>query len=188
MAPSTDHRSLQIATRRWLFHRASGSGIQWAPELAVGEKYIADCVAFFWLQHRFMEQYKVQFDKLHSDLMFVFEVKVSRADFLATFRDKNSNRYNPVAHFHILVTPKNLIKHDEIPENWGLLEKCGAGLSLKKIPTFFETQRQQIHSVGYAMLWKREPLWAERCDCMDLPRADRDRLRSGELIIADEIF
>lgn len=87
----------------------------------------------------------------------VFEVKVSRADFLNTFGDKGSAhakaRMKPVGTAHWVVADKGVCQPEELPEFWGLLEPYGSGLTEKKIPQLNVLTDSAIHSMAFDMLW-----------------------------------
>lgn len=89
----------------------------------------------------------------------VFEVKVSRADFLNTFSGKESPhakaRMEKVGTAHWVVAEKGVCEPNELPEHWGLLTPYGGGLSEKKMPKLNILSEEQIHSMGFDMLWLR---------------------------------
>lgn len=87
----------------------------------------------------------------------VFEVKVSRSDFLKTFGGKKTAhakaRMKPVGTAHWVVADKNICKPEELPDFWGLLEPYGAGLTEKKGPKLNVLPDESIHSIAFDMLW-----------------------------------
>ncbi len=63
------------------------------------------------------------------------EVKVQRGDFLGD--KKKSHRANPdigIGDYRFYCAPKGLIKVEELPERWGLIEWNGRGMSLTHVP------------------------------------------------------
>lgn len=99
--------------------------------------------------------------KIHGDIdrwyVCVFEVKVSRADFLNTFGGKNSShakaRMEPVGTAHWVVAEKGICTPDELPDFWGLLEPYGAGLTEKKMPKLHILPDEELHAMAFDMLW-----------------------------------
>lgn len=67
----------------------------------------------------------------------LLEIKTSRSDFFADqkkpFRKKNKG----CGRLRYYVTPKGLVKPEELPEGWGLLEVSGRGLRIKKKSDIF---------------------------------------------------
>ncbi len=88
----------------------------------------------------------------------VFEVKVSRSDFLNTFGGKDSAhakaRMEPVGTAHWVVADKGVCKPEELPYFWGLLEPYGAGLTEKKPPKLNVLPDEHLHSIAFDMLWQ----------------------------------
>jgi len=87
----------------------------------------------------------------------VFEVKVSRADFLSTFGGKDSPhakaRQVPVGTFHWVVADKGVCKPDEVPGFWGLLTPYGAGLSERKMPKVNLLTDAELHAIAFDLFW-----------------------------------
>lgn len=100
-------------------------------------------------------------DVIHGDIdrhyVCVFEVKVSRADFLNTFGGKKTShakaRMEPVGTAHWVVADKGVCKPEELPDFWGLLEPYGTGLTEKKSPKLKVLSEEYIHSIAFDMLW-----------------------------------
>lgn len=76
------------------------------------------------------------------DSTVVVEVKTSRADFL---KDKNKwwrtdeARDYWVGNYRYYLAPKGIIKEDELPENWGLLEWENGEITRVKSATYMKT-------------------------------------------------
>ncbi|MCK5611538.1 hypothetical protein KAR91_57235 [Candidatus Pacearchaeota archaeon] len=87
----------------------------------------------------------------------VFEVKVSRADFLNTFGGKDTGhakaRMEPAGTAHWLVAEKGICRPEELPDFWGLIEPYGSGLSEKKKPKLNILAEHEIHAIAFDMMW-----------------------------------
>lgn len=181
--PSKRHIELQNLVARWIENRSfKMCGL---PESHV-VGYVADFVAIAGMQNAYHERYthhsglemmsmssvlKDDYQqragndrwtyKMHGDIdrwyVCVFEVKVSRADFLNTFGGKDSPhakaRMEPVGTAHWVVAEKGICKPDELPDFWGLLEPYGAGLTEKKIPKLNILPDEKLHAMAFDMLW-----------------------------------
>ncbi len=163
MAKSELHCELAHRALVWLEGRATGRGIRGCEEICLKAGYVADSVAISGLTHsneklflgsEYRRKDGNNASGIADDYVFIFESKVSRADFFNTFKRGNhlGDRMLPVGNFHFVVTPKNMIKAEEVPEFWGLLEQRGTGLGIVKMPTFKEISEQQLHEVAYDIL------------------------------------
>jgi len=89
-----------------------------------------------------------------------YEVKVSRSDF---HRDQKWRAYLPYCNLFFFVTPFELIRADEVPEEAGLIwvTKTGAGLRYKKhaLPNWHHQIPQTIFQ--YVLMWRKEAVPAE---------------------------
>lgn len=87
----------------------------------------------------------------------VFEVKVSRSDFLNTFGNRKSPhakaRMKPVGTAHWVVAEKGICTPEELPDFWGLLTPYGAGLTELKMPKLNILPDSSIHAMAFDMLW-----------------------------------
>lgn len=87
----------------------------------------------------------------------VFEVKVSRNDFLNTFGGRKSPhakaRLEPVGTAHWVVAEKGICEPNELPDFWGLLTPHGSGLTEKKMPKLNILPDSSIHAMAFDMLW-----------------------------------
>ncbi len=87
----------------------------------------------------------------------VFEVKISRPDFLNTFGGKNTAhskaRMEPVGTAHWVVAEKGICKPEELPDFWGLLTPYGTGLMEKKRPKLHILSDETLHAIAFDMLW-----------------------------------
>lgn len=158
MGVSALHTELARRSLTWLEVRATGRGIRGCEEVILEEGYVADAAAISGLtlqnEKLFLGVHRDWNDKESDDLVWVFESKVSRSDFLNTFKhDKHSgSRLTPIGNFHFVVCPKGLLKADEVPGFWGLLEQRGAGLGIVKMPELVKIDAQQLHKMAYRIL------------------------------------
>ncbi len=87
----------------------------------------------------------------------IFEVKVSRPDFLNTFgRRKTPHaeaRMEPVGTAHWVVAEKEICKPGELPDFWGLLIPYGTGLTEIKRPKLNILTDEELHAIAFDMLW-----------------------------------
>ena len=157
------HRDLQYKALIWLQGRATARGIRAAIEVCVDRGWVADVVALFNLQSRFHDKFPDhRYDLSIKNLIYyagLFEIKVSRSDFLKDFKRNNSQKqtYLP-CNFHWIVCPRGMIKAEEVPKFWGLLEPCktNRGLSEIKAPLFVEQSWPTLHDLATNLLWKYE--------------------------------
>ncbi len=169
--PSDRHTELQNMVQTWINNRSfKMCGL---PECgSVG--YIADFVAIAGMQDVYHTRYAnhaglkmktmsrtVDGFKVTGDIdrwyVCVFEVKVSRADFLSTFRCSSTKharaRRKPVGTAHWVVADKGICVPDELPDFWGLLIPYGAGLTEKKMPKIDILDDSDIHAISFDMMW-----------------------------------
>ena len=156
-----EHNELCLLVPKWVNARCTGRGMRYAHEVFLGPGYVADAVAIASFQYRHEMAYtsgeKVWNRKeAMGPWVCVFEAKASRSDFLATFRDSARGRHQPVGSLHWVVTPRGLIRPEELPPFWGLLEKRGAGLAEIHTPQLQPITLERLHAVGYEILFKRE--------------------------------
>ena len=167
-----EHQELAKRCLTWAAARATGRGIRGATEVRLDEGYQADAMVIGSFQWRWqeamlgaprMERIEGTLCAIVPEVVCVFEVKVSRADFLSTFgpSDKHANRREPVATLHYIVTPQRLVSPDELPGFWGLLEKCGAGLREAKAAEPQEVSDEEYNKRACQILWALTP-WRQR--------------------------
>ena len=175
------HRELSHRALRWLHPRVTRRGLCGATEVRLASGYVADAFALCFLQSRFDRQYhpsaktgeqiiellggghvtldEYDYSELGREYACVFEVKVSRPDFLSTFgaaEGKHANRHKPTGSLHWVVCPRGLVKPSEVPDFWGLLETSGSGLRETKRPKWFDVNHRIINRFAYALLWRKE--------------------------------
>lgn len=82
----------------------------------------------------------------------MLEAKISRSDFLAD-RDKEHRRHSQlgVGDYRYFIAPKGLIKVDELPDRWGLLEVCDKGRVWKKEAARLFTETNKRHEIEMLM-------------------------------------
>ena len=155
------HQQLSLAPFSWIGNKATRKGIRFASEFHVFFDYIVDAAVFLTFQWRFAESYpgymvKKENHVIYGDVACFFEAKQSRADFRNDFSPGKYKGLNPKGSLNWVVTPKALVAESEIPEAWGLLELRGNGLREIKKPKYFNLPEQEIHRLGYEMLWKEK--------------------------------
>lgn len=154
------HNELALKALTWLKYRITNKGMRGTTEVSLDRGYVADAVAICSLQYRFFRFYtKMSFPEARpfnvNYFACVFEAKSSRADFLSTFNlsEKHQNRHKPIGNLHWCVTPKKLIKPDELPDFWGLLEEKGGGLTEIKKPALNIIENSQLDIIAHNLLW-----------------------------------
>jgi len=156
-------------------------------EVTLDRGYVADAVAICSLQYRFWQQYRnnlsrvptVRDYKQHQAncikkemanyMAFIFEAKVSRADFLSTFNDsqKQKNRHKPIGNLHWCIAPKGIVHPNELPDFWGLLEPYGVGLTEKIRPLRIRINGSKLDRIAHSLLWpiqaRRNYIYCQKC-------------------------
>lgn len=167
MAKSELHIELARRALVWLEGKATQRGIRGCEEVQLAEGYVADSAAITGLVNRIERAMLGDHYQerrlgnggwgLTDDYAFVFESKVSRSDFFNTFKRNNhkGDRLSAIGNFHFVVTPKGMLKPEEIPTFWGLLEIGGAGLSAKKSAEYQTMSLTQLHELAYNILRSR---------------------------------
>lgn len=173
---SLTHEELTLRAIRWLSNKASFNGIRYATEIKLADGYVADAVALGGLQGRFHQRYchesgikevmtnrningvniPLRYLPIEWKTIFVFEAKATRADFLSTFgnsKGKHANRHSPIGGLHWIVMPKGMVKLEEVPTFWGLLEAYGRGLTEKVSPYYFDIDYRFRAEIAEEILW-----------------------------------
>lgn len=166
------HKELTYRSLSWLNSRTTRSGKRWATELQISDNWIADAVVFAFPQMRFYDEIEPKPESIDR-LLYIFESKVSRNDYNKSFSGKyDIHKLTLVGNLHYVVTPKNLIKPDELPEGWGWLMQSGNGLREIIQPTYNPITDELKHLIGWRMLWAA---YSERSSIEDW------ELRKGKL-------
>jgi len=77
----------------------------------------------------------------------MIEVKVSRSDFLKDKKKRGRDpRHKQLGGYRLYLTPEGLIKVEELPEGWGLLEWDGKKINIIKDSVFF---KEDFEAAGY---------------------------------------
>lgn len=159
MAKSELHQELAWRALVWLEAKATNRGIRGVEEVCLAEGYIADSVAISGLtiaNEKLMRGASTRRhnDKISDDYTWIFESKVSRSDFQNTFKHSNHNgdRLKPIGNFHFVVTPRGLVKPEEVPTFWGLLERSGQGLKISKMAEPCAHSIERLHEIAYQIL------------------------------------
>lgn len=164
--PSSEHIDLSDRCLRWVATRSTARGIRGGREVYVARNYVADALCVGSLQHRHYRRYKPS-PKSIADLSdawgywaFLFEVKVSRSDFLSTFgpsrKPLHENRHQPVASLHWVVTPAGLLSTGDrvvLPAWWGVLEQSGQGLREIRKALLRDVTQPLLDHLHYEILW-----------------------------------
>lgn len=154
------HDSISRHCLAWIYNRATQRGIRGNTEVWLDEKYVADAFALCRLQSKFNEDYVIS---MNPEIACVFEVKVSRPDFLKTFKQNNThnNRLAPIGNLHWCVAQKGVAKPEEVPSFWGFIEVRGSRFyELKK--TIYTSMRDgELERLAHGLLWTGNRL---RCD------------------------
>jgi len=91
-----------------------------------------------------------------------YEIKVSRADFMADVRAKKFRRYEPWCERGYFCAPRGLISKKEIPVGWGLMLRGERGWYSAKQSRMGPLQRQAWRPLFLAVILKMHPgPWAE---------------------------
>jgi len=169
VAPSEEHVDLAKRVYPWLNARATRAGVAAATEVYLGDGYLADVVARCAFQDRFFTRYCKAWRKeplvswgvrshgeVVDDFICVFEVKVSRADFLSTFsRDSkgHENRHEEVVgHLHWVVAEPGIVRPNDEMGFWGLLERSGNGLHENSIPVYCQLDDEATRRASEQLL------------------------------------
>lgn len=147
------HAELADRALVWLSNKVTGRGMRSVLEFMVTDGYVADAFALCSLQWRFYDRYSKLSE--YNYFSYIFEAKATRSDFISTFNEseKHKNRKEPYSNFHYCVTPRNLIKTEELPPFWGLLEIRGLGLTETKPPHYNDVKSEQYLRWAETMLW-----------------------------------
>ena len=120
-----------------------------------------------------------------------YEVKVSKSDFMHEINDptkrKSAEQFAGECYF---ATPANLVKPDEIPENWGLVEVSGRGCVCKKVAAQRKIEILPIHFV--ASLARRvsdpKPPWPQGLWKYEGKELDQDQLLEAAKISKESVY
>ncbi len=175
MSPTNEHEELKARAFTWLSSRATGRGMRAAPEVRLGEKYVADGVAIANLQKRYKDSFLPEWNesKVTSEprpnppippYSFLFECKRDMKDYLSTFGEgldtTHANaRMDPVANFHFVVVSKevdNVLNENDRPQGWGWLVEKGPGLSLEWRPSWNGHGYVDWDTLTWRVLWGME--------------------------------
>lgn len=74
----------------------------------------------------------------------LIEVKVSRSDFLADFKKPHRVSQNTgMGNYRYYCCPRDMIKPDELPDNWGLLYETNGKIKRIKSASFIEGNKSE---------------------------------------------
>ena len=111
----------------------------------------------------------------HGSGSILIECKASRSDFLAD-RKKPHRRYGfSLGDYRYYMSPRNLLKKEEIPDGWGLLEATPHKTFVTKMPTRRESDPSR-KLLEMRMLWSELSLIQEAMEgrqLIETPRGKR---------------
>ena len=86
----------------------------------------------------------------------LIEVKTSRRDYKRDFKKLGrNNTLDQLGNIRFYLTPKDLIKINELPEKWGLLEWNGKKIEVIKKPEQFEGDFQAAGYIYHSILRRK---------------------------------
>ena len=95
------------------------------------------------------------------------ECKVSRSDFRADAKKEHKRHNKTPGHFRWYMTPPGLLKPEEIPEGWGLMEQHDGKTVIVKeavwMETCFSTERFILWSASRRLLGNEYTFDKKRC-------------------------
>lgn len=149
---SSAHEELAHRAIVWAAQLATPRGFRADVEIPLAGTYIADAVGQCNFQNRFVQKYGGESGELQS---LIFEVKVSRGDFLRTFGPNNPDSIRKMrkGSLHWVVTTTDLVKPEEVPDFWGLLQASNRGLREVKKPIYATVPTEWHNHVASSLLW-----------------------------------
>lgn len=103
-----------------------------------------------------------------------FEVKASRGDWLKELQNpKKADDLHGFVDAWWVVTPKGLIKKNELPQGWGHLEQSGRGLSIKTRPKLPEVYEGIDRELFARFILKMVAAHREECDRLESKQAGK---------------
>lgn len=177
-SPSPAHRELAGRSIRWVSNRMTEAH---AATEVTSRGAMWDAAAVGWATsrlHYYLDTGEGQLILRHGAsghaVVARFEVKVSRADFMAGFGPKGKYRElaeRGIAHGNLcyLVKPRIELPLDLLPPHWGVLEASGRGLALRKMPTWRECWLANEELDTLLRIMGRGPYakWARVAPCPD---------------------
>ncbi len=166
MPAGMEHKDLAIRAVPWIRSRSTARGIRCGHEVPIAASYVADTVVLCGMQNQFRKRYAPDSvlewhgaSLILPEFACIFEAKATRSDFLATFGNPESNRFDYLGSLHWVVVPHLNICADTDIEHWGVLVKSGGGLREVVQPRFWRKQIVDISHIAYHLLWygKDEP-------------------------------
>lgn len=108
----------------------------------------------------------------HSCVSVLIECKASRSDFLADrdkyFRDPDRQRHG-MGRYRYYMTPRRLIKPEELPLGWGLIEVSPYRSFLVRMAAeqpeyarYFEMHLMWSELTRYQLAWRGEAVWSSK--------------------------
>lgn len=112
----------------------------------------------------------------------VIECKVTRSDFLAD-RKKEHRQKDGLGNLRYFAVPKGLIRVDELPEGWGLIQTSGNGMRMAHKSATFDANLdgERVFLVAFAR-------YCWRPDWRATHNADAEAIEHEEPADTDKIF
>jgi hypothetical protein len=108
-----------------------------------------------------------------------FEIKVTKADFKREFESSDkSERIGRYMNYWWVVAPSGVLKRDDVPEQWGLLELRGSELFVVRRAPFEAAEQPPLHFVA-SLLRASEAKFSDDEARIRIQNAHRDGVNEG---------
>ena len=163
------HRQISQQCLSWLYNRVSNSRIRGNTEVILDTKYGVDAFALCYLRPESYKEYCID-DFSGDEIACVFEVKVTRNDFLKTFNKTiPSNRINTIGNLNWCVVKKGIANPDEVYDSWGFIEvDHGVFNEIKKplLSNVYQFFNVVPELYAHSLLWSGQRKW-DKLICPD---------------------
>lgn len=170
-----EHQELSEKALHWAANKCTQAGNRGSIEAKISGYGVADATIVQALQFKYRVYYQIPQGHHYADErhVFVFESKISHNDFM-TIWPKLKQGITP-GNFNYIVCSKGLIKIDEIPFGWGLLEPKGPGLTEIVKPKYFEIPLIQRLDIESNLLWYSHRRWeSKRLTVINCPECNKE--------------
>lgn len=169
---STLHEWLSKSSSNFLRNMATQKGLVWRQEHTMHNGMRPDAIGICSLQYRFEKELRKYKDNpqgyfndaregyISGDYLFIFESKVTYADFKNTFNGDGEYKESPYANFHYLIIPNGFndaYDLSNLPDYWGILHPDPRALKVIRNPTYVDIDRMFFLEAAYTMLSKWNP-------------------------------
>jgi hypothetical protein len=153
------HQALSEKSLSWAANKCTKAGNRGSIEVPIPGYGIADSLISQAIQYKYREHYQIPqgHDYANEKHIFVFESKVSYSDFMTIF-PKLKQGVIP-GNFNYIVCPVDLIKPDQLPDGWGMLQPKGSGMTEIIKPKYFEIPLIQRLEIESNILWYAVRKW-----------------------------